>query len=217
MSARIDLSGQRFGRLTALSAASWGPTTWFCKCDCGTEITVRQGNIRNGHTQSCGCLLRENEANLTHGHTRGRKNSRTFGCYSNAKNRCFNPKNQRFADYGGRGIVMCDRWRDSFADFLEDMGECPQGKSLERKDVHGNYEPSNCKWATPAEQARNKRNNIIVEVDGGDMILKDFAALKGVEYHSLHSLSRYHGEPPQVVADRMLARKFENVARIIKR
>ncbi len=220
MSARIDLTGQKFGRLTAISAASWGrPTTWLCVCDCGTEITVRQGNIRNGHTQSCGCLLLENKSNLSHGHTSGGKNSRTFGCYSNAKSRCFNPKIDRFADYGGRGISMCDRWRDSFSAFLQDMGECPDGQTLERDNVNGHYEPNNCRWASNEEQSRNKRNNILVDIDGKTMVLKDFAKAKGINYHSLHGLMKYHGESAQVVADRMIQRKrgFENVARIIKR
>lgn len=219
MVARIDLSGQKFGRLTAINAVSWGPTSWLCRCDCGTEITIKQGNLRNGHTQSCGCLKKENTPNLIHGHTSARKASRTFRAYANAKTRCFNPNNDHFCNYGGRGIVMCTRWRDSFSAFLQDMGECPQGQTLERDNVNGNYEPGNCRWASSAEQARNKRNNILVDLDGKTMVLKDFAKAKGVEYHSLHSLMKYHGEPAQIVAARMIERKrgFENVARIIKR
>lgn len=214
---RIDLTGQKFSRLTAITAVSWGPTAWLCRCDCGTEISVKQGNLRNGHSQSCGCLKKDTASNLIHGHTRGHRNSRTFSAYSNAKTRCFNPKTKRFADYGARGITMCDRWCESFAAFLEDMGECPTGKTLERNDVNGNYEPGNCRWASLAEQARNKRNNIWVEHNGKMMILKDFAALKGVKYHSLSNLVRYHGQSPVVVAERMLARKrdAENISTII--
>lgn len=103
---------------------------------------------------------------------------------------------------------MCGRWRDSFVAFLQDMGECPEWKTLERNDVNGHYEPGNCRWATRAEQSRNKRNNILVECDGKTMILKDFATAKGVNYHSLHSLMKYHGQTADVVAARMIERRL---------
>lgn len=87
------------------------------------------------------------------------------------------------------------------------MGECPAGKTLERNDVNGDYDPNNCRWATPAEQSRNKRNNVLVDLNGKTFVLKDFAEVRGVEYHSLHSLMKYHCETPQVIADRMIERR----------
>jgi hypothetical protein len=102
---------------------------------------------------------------------------------------------------------MCDEWRDSFAAFLRDMGECPEGKSLDRIDNDGNYEPSNCRWATLSEQASNKRNNVLVDIDGKRVILREFARIKGVNYHSLHSLMKHHNQPADVIARGMIERR----------
>ena len=112
---------------------------------------------------------------------------------------------------------MCEKWRDSFSAFLADMGECPPGHTLERDDVDGHYEPGNCRWATLEEQARNKRNNVWVDLDGEKVILKDYAKAKGINYHSLHRFMKYYGQPADVIAARMLDRKrgAENVTTII--
>jgi hypothetical protein len=101
---------------------------------------------------------------------------------------------------------MCDEWRDSFAAFLRDMGECPYGKSLERINNDGNYEPGNCRWATADEQARNKRNNVLVDLEGREVTLRDFARIKGINYHTLHSLMKHHNKPADVIARQMIER-----------
>ena len=93
---------------------------------------------------------------MTHGHTHGRKPTRTFRAWIGAKDRCFNPNRPNFHRYGGRGITMCDEWRNSFERFLEDMGECPPGLSIGRIDNEGDYEPGNCAWVTREEQTRNR-------------------------------------------------------------
>ena len=113
----------------------------------------------NGFTKSCGCLKRE--ANRTHGHTSRTGNTPTYDSWKAMKFRCLNPKARFYRLYGGRGIKICDRWLHSFENFLEDMGERPAGLTLDRRDSNGNYEPQNCRWATPAEQVRNTSRNIV--------------------------------------------------------
>jgi hypothetical protein len=166
---KVDLTGQRFGRLVALEMLRGGGDARVrCACDCGAEATPLAYNLRNGNTSSCGCLLREKAAergrhmgpimgaaNRIH----GMKDSPTYARWQDAKKRCYSLQNKRFALYGGRGIVMCERWRNSFVAFLSDMGECPPKHTLERLDNDKGYEPGNCVWATREQQAQNRRCN----------------------------------------------------------
>jgi hypothetical protein len=140
-----------------------------CLCDCGAEVVALAYNVSNGNTKSCGCLSTEIrvERGRLLGHVQGRKNAThgmsktpTYVKWLDARKRCFREKDSHFAEYGGRGISMCKRWHDSFEAFLEDMGKCPTGLTLERDDVNGDYAPGNCRWATKLEQARNKRSTV---------------------------------------------------------
>ena len=175
----MDLSGHRFGRWQALRLINRGKkyTEWLCRCDCGNERIVQTMNLRAGISQSCGCLLADkNIARRTHGHSPRGHISATYRCWRHAKSRCFDPNTPDFPRYGGRGITMCDRWRNSFEAFLEDMGEKPKGMSIDRfPNRNGNYEPGNCRWATPTEQARNQDRFVPITWRGETLLMCEWA------------------------------------------
>lgn len=150
--------GMRFGRLTIV--AHGGSRKWLCQCDCGTRKIVLIGNLRSGGTQSCGCMRIEKAERVRHGHTskgHGRQTP-TYGSWHAMNSRCRNPKATGYERYGGIGVTICDRWL-VFETFLADMGERPEGTTLDRIDNDGNYEPGNCRWATYKQQAENKHPN----------------------------------------------------------
>lgn len=166
-----DLTGQRFGRLVVLglepgsvSAPRRRHLLWRCQCDCGTVTLSRGDALTSGRTKSCKCLNRDLfisnvlPAQLKHGDARKGAESKEYDAWIHAKQRCLNPRNAAFDNYGGRGIEICQRWIDSFENFLEDMGRCPPGLTLDRwPNNDGNYEPGNCRWATRLQQAQNRR------------------------------------------------------------
>jgi hypothetical protein len=148
--------GERYGRLTVRAYAGQPrrERRWLCECDCGEMVEVGTGSLRSGNTRSCGCLRRDtNTARLT---THGASKTRTYASWKTMLQRCDDENHVAFSYYGGRGITVCERWR-SFENFLADMGKRPEGKTLDRIDPDGNYEPSNCRWATYKEQRANHR------------------------------------------------------------
>ncbi len=154
-----------------------------CICHCGKHFSASYSKIKLGQTRSCGCQGRA--ATIRRLTTHGLRNTREYKAWCAMRERCNNQKAERYADYGGRGIQVCDRWANSAENFLADMGPCPDGLTLERNDVDGNYEPGNCRWATVTEQARNRRDSINVEYQGQTMNLADVADVSGVPYKRL--------------------------------
>lgn len=184
MPAKLNLTGQRFGRLAVIRYAGMsrhGKSTWECRCDCGSVVTLLGSNMVFGLSRSCGCLEIESKRSvpLIHGHTRGHRPTREFRIWANIQQRCLNPQCPTWKRYGARGVTVCERWR-SFPLFLADMGKCPSPHhSIERKDNNGNYEPDNCVWATIIEQANNRSNNHLLTLDGTTLTIAQWAREKG--------------------------------------
>jgi hypothetical protein len=182
-----DLRGHRFGSLIALKYVGdlYGPkkNQWKCSCDCGEISHVSTHKLTSGHTTSCGCMqpILCKEANTTHGMT----DTGTYRVWQNMLRRCFVPSSKQFKDYGGRGITVCDEWRN-FEGFLASMGKRPEGLTLERNDNDKGYCPSNCRWATRDEQARNSRRNKWLEYGGERKVVSDWAIHLGVSKSRIH-------------------------------
>lgn len=147
-------AGDRFGLLTATQERQPGATRVQCRCDCGAQVTPLAKNLAHGRTQSCGCLRRGAGNPNWNGDP---KRHALYSTWAGMKERCSNPRHISYPRYGGRGITVCDRWRDDFWAFVADMGDRPTGRSIDRIDNDRGYEPDNCRWATAHEQRANRR------------------------------------------------------------
>ena len=188
LTASEDLAGLRFGRLTVLCPGAPVPrkdgrgnrATWVCLCDCGTEKTVRTDRLKDGKIQSCGCLRAERSNNFRKTH--GESGTKLYGVWEQMRNRCYKPNATHFNHYGGRGISVCDEWKDSyiaFRDWAVSNGY-QEGLTIERLDNDGNYCPENCAWVTSAAQANNRRSNRRYTYNGETHNLTEWAHIVGV-------------------------------------
>lgn len=204
-----DLSGQRFGRLLVISRANVpkAGVQFLCACDCGRQTVVWSASLTGGTTRSCGCLARETTSKVKRTH--GMSHVPEYGIWMKMVLRCEPERAQREPHYAGRGITVTDRWTgaDGFLNFLADMGPRPSPRhSLDRIDNDGHYEPGNCRWATRAEQARNKRNSVTIQFRGETLCLGDWADRIGICSASLSRRIRQWGleraltQPPQIHA-----------------
>lgn len=179
-----DLTGQRFGRLTVLEFVPTedNKSHWKCKCDCGKIITVCGYNIENENTTSCGCLKKETTSRMfkTHGFSK----TRLYRIWTSMKKRCYNLKNSEYDNYGKRGIRMCSSWRDDFQVFYDwaMANGYDDSLTIDRIDVNKGYSSDNCRWADAKTQARNKRNNTMVEYRGETISLAEAAETSGINY-----------------------------------
>lgn len=187
MPPRLDVKpGDRYGRWVVLeeSDQGYGTRRFSCKCDCGTERVVRLTHLRQGLSKSCGCLCKElsTERATKHGHA----GSPLYHVWSDMVRRCTNPKHARFKDWGGRGISVCEEWRDleNFLAWANTSGY-KEGLSIDRKDNDGNYEPSNCRWSTMREQGNNRRNNRLITHNGKTLTFTQWARAIGIHPMSL--------------------------------
>jgi len=189
-----SLVGRKFGRLTVLSFShsSKHKRYWNCECECtlGKVVQKPTGSLTSGKVKSCGCLGIEHQknGNVTHGQTIGGITSE-YEAWQGMFKRCYNHNTVRFENHGGRGIEVCERWK-KFENFFEDMGKKPTPKhSLDRINNDGNYEPSNCRWATPKEQCYNRRSTRFIEYNGVTKILQEWSDFFGLSKSS--TLSYY--------------------------
>lgn len=192
---KIDIEGNQYGRLTAIKRVGtdkWGGSLWLCRCECGNEKTVSYGHLKSGASQSCGCLCTERTRQINTKHSMSR--TRLYRVWHHINNRCNNPNIDGFKDYGGRGIKMCNEWKDftCFMTWALNNGYTDT-MSIDRIDVNGNYEPSNCRWVTMKEQQNNKRNNHLITYKGITKTVSEWAEERGIKYGTLFArLTRYH-------------------------
>lgn len=203
-----DLTGQVFGNLTVLKymgSHEQRGAAWLCRCVCGNEVIKKSGALKGG-TKSCSAscgVSRSNQQRAKHGQARGARdtaerniNTKAYNAWKSMKQRCFNPKSEHYARYGGRGITVCSEWVDSFETFYKDVGEPPSSKhTLDRIDNDGNYQANNVRWATRKEQANNRETNMYLEMQGLSMTFAEWAEHLNVPYH---------------VVQKMLKKKFKS-------
>lgn len=193
---RINIAGQKFGRLLVLEYIPNSHSKWLCQCDCGNKVTVTSVNLKNGHTQSCGCLNLDN-------HTKhGGRHTRLYKIWIGMKTRCYNKKAKQYENYGGRGITICEEWKNDFIKFRDwaIKNGYENNLTLDRIDVNGNYEPHNCRWATTKQQQNNKRNNFFIEYNNERKTIAEWSALRGIRQDTLRNrIVKHHWSIPRAL------------------
>ena len=184
-----QMVGKKYGLLQVLSIAEIKNKAqhkaYLCKCDCGNQKIIIGASIRAGRSKSCGCLSRQSQFTSSRTIKHGQSRSKTYQIWIGMKNRCADySKGKTRKNYYDKGIKVCKEWQ-IFENFYNDMGQCPEGMTIERIDSNGNYEPLNCKWATPKEQANNTSANHLVEYDGKRQTISQWAEQLGIKPNTL--------------------------------
>jgi len=179
---KSDVRGQRFNKLTAIEPCGktkYGNIIWRFRCDCGNVVEKNLGNVVNGHTKSCGCYSKKKITTKT--------NPRLYSIYKNMKKRCYYRNDINYKHYGARGITVCNEWLDDFTTFYDwaIANGYSDELSIDRINVNGNYEPTNCRWATFAEQARNRTDNAWITFNGKTKIIEDWSKELGIKRNTL--------------------------------
>lgn len=194
---RQNWVGRKFHQLTVTGPApdkivgKWILRMWECRCDCGGTLVVKATSLKSGNTKSCGCRK------VKH----GQRNAPEYAVWRTMLARCNNPKHKSFHDYGGRGIKVCERWMTA-ANFFADMGQRPSARhTIERINNSGNYEPSNCRWATMAEQCKNRRNSVVVTAAGQALSLSEWAQKTGIGLSTIKERLRNGWSPDRAVSE----------------
>jgi hypothetical protein len=197
--------GKVYGRLTVIEYI--GNSQWLCECSCEekSHCIVKAGNLTSGNTISCGCFRNESKRSRgeiwtdkmrerahNNASTHGKYGTRTYNTWAAIIQRCTNPNRDHYENYGGRGITVCDRWRESFANFFEDVGECPKGCELDRIDRDGNYEPGNCQWVTHKVNSNNHSNNRFITYNKETLTLTQWSEKTGLSPSVIHSRLAKH-------------------------
>lgn len=190
-----NLAGLKFGHLTPVKFVGknkFRMALWECLCDCGKVFTIHCGDLTSGNTSSCGCHSKD------HCTTHGMTKTKTYAAWSSMIDRCSNPNNKHWKDYGGRGIRVCERWQ-KFEFFLEDMKECPTGLSLDKIDNNKDYEPGNCRWISMKDQQSNKRTNVMITLHGKTQHMAQWSRDLGISKTTIRLRIKAGLSPEQIL------------------
>lgn len=219
-SRKIDMTGIRYGAIVALNDVGLcadGKYKWLCQCDCGNKFESSGSKIRSGETVTCPACSKERVRLSRVKH--GMRKTAEYRIWTHIKSRCYNEKVPEFKHYGGRGISMCDRWLSSFNNFIADMMVRPTNKhSIDRIDNNGNYEPSNCRWATSSEQANNTRSNRKITINGTTKNMGQWANENGLRHESVYKRLKRGKSGADIIASRpdLIMLTFNGVSASIK-